>query len=288
MTIVTPSSPVDHPAADVPVEMMDGTVVGVPGPASAADTVVDPAGDPVVDPAGDPTAVSAPLPGTGLAPSATGWDPLAALTAGTAEPAARFRYDIRSGDWWWSPGMFALHGFADGEVQPSTDLLMSRKHPDDLAATEQTLRSVLATGEPFCCRHRVVDAGGQVREVLSVGEAVCDDEGRISTLQGYFVDLTLAFATANERAAATALAIERRRPLVEPTIEQAKGVLIAAFRLTPDAALELLTWRAEETRTDLSVVARGLVAEFHSPHDDDLSAARRACAFLGLMALDED
>ena len=35
---------------------------------------------------------------------------------------------------------------------------------------------------------------------------------------------------------------------VDACIEQTKGVLVAAFRLPPDAALELLTWRAEETR----------------------------------------
>ena len=78
-----------------------------------------------------------------IASGAVAWDPLSALTSGTAEPAARFRYDVRSGDWWWSPGMFDLHGLTDGEVAPSTELLMSHKHPEDLAGTEQTLRSVL-------------------------------------------------------------------------------------------------------------------------------------------------
>lgn len=267
MSTVTPSSPVDAATVtDVPSEVVEESLEG-----TLEDKAVNPA--------------------LGSAPATTGataWDPLSALTAGTAEPAARFRYDLRSGDWWWSPGMFDLHGLTEGEAEPSTDLLMSHKHPEDLATAEQTLRNVLSTGEPFCCRHRVVDAHGQVREVLSVGEAVCDAEGRIATVQGYFVDLTAAFAVATERAAATALTLEQRRFAVDPTIEQAKGVLIAAFRLSPDAALELLTWRSEETGADLSVVARGLVAEFHSLHDDDLSAARRACAYLGLMALDED
>ncbi|WP_406829908.1 PAS and ANTAR domain-containing protein [Pedococcus sp. KACC 23699] len=276
MSTVTPSSPVQAPITKgVPVEAL-----------------LDVVGDSLEDKAVNSPAVSASTTGstTGTTTGATAaaWDPLSVLTAGTAEPAARFRYDVRSGDWWWSPGMFELHGLTDGEVAPSTDLLMSHKHPDDLAATEQTLRRVLATGEPFCCRHRVIDAGGEVREVLSVGEAVCAADGSIATVQGYFIDLTGAFEAAVEQAATSVLEVEPRRPVVDPTIEQAKGVLVAAFRLTPAAALELLTWRSEETGADLSVVSRGLVTAFSSPHEDDLSAARRACACLGLAALDED
>ncbi|KQZ89068.1 hypothetical protein ASD62_06870 [Phycicoccus sp. Root563] len=269
MSTVTPSSPVDRPlrtegSSPVPGEALAGTVHSKP--VNEAPT----------------------QPGRATGTGAAAWDPLTALTAGTAEPAARFRYDVRSGDWWWSPGMFDLHGLTEGEVEPTTELLMSHKHPEDLAATEQTLRSVLSTGEPFCCRHRVLDTHDQVREVLSVGEAVCDADGRIATVQGYFVDLTSAFAVATSQAAAEVLMVEARRPAIDPVIEQAKGALIAAFRLTAGAALELLTWRSEETGTDLAIVARGLVAEFHSVHDDDLSAARRACAYLGLTALDED
>ena len=223
-------------------------------------------------------------------PGAPAWDPLLALTAGTAEPAARFRYDVATGDWWWSPGMFELHGLVDGEMQPTTGLLMAHKHPGDLTATQSTLRHVLATGEPFCCRHRVVDAHGRVREVLSVGEAGHGPDGAITTVQGYFVDLTDAFAatTAAAHAAAALPLVERRRFVPDPAVEQAKGILIAAFGLTGDAALELLTWRAEETDLDLSVVSKGLVAEFSALRDDDLSPARRACGYLGLNALDED
>ena len=223
-------------------------------------------------------------------PGAPAWDPLLALTAGTAEPAARFRYDVATGDWWWSPGMFELHGLVDGEMQPTTGLLMAHKHPGDLAATENTLRHVLATGEPFCCRHRVVDAHGRLREVLSVGEAGHGPDGSITTVQGYFVDLTDAFAvtTAAAHAAAALPLVEQRRFVPDLVVEQAKGVLIAAFGLTADAALELLTWRAEETGVDLAAVSRGLVAEFGALSDDDLSAARRACAYLGLHPLDED
>ena len=216
------------------------------------------------------------------------WDeplnPLVAVAAGTSEPAARFRYDVASGTWWWSPGMFALHGFETGEVDPSTDLLMAHKHPEDLLATEDTLRGVLTTGEPFCCRHRVVDSRGRVREVLSVGEGFCDDDGNVVAVQGYFVDLTHAFAAQADARPQAAHSLEHLIAL-----EQAKGILIGAFRLSATAALELLRWRSEETGTDIEVIAQGLVAEFVAVEDDDdLSPARRACSFLGLNPLEDD
>lgn len=115
MSTVTPSSSVDDPISmDVPADVVEDVLEG-----SLEDKAVNPPPEPEA-----------------AATGAAVWDPLNALTAGTAEPAARFRYDVRSGDWWWSPGMFDLHGLTEGDVEPSTELLMSHKHPEDRAATE--------------------------------------------------------------------------------------------------------------------------------------------------------
>lgn len=239
-------------------------------------TVTDEAPDKADDDVNDPWAEPSALPES--------FDPLVAVAAGTSEPLARFRYDVATNTWWWSAGMFALHGFETGEVDPSTDLLLAHKHPEDLLATEDTLRGVLTTGEPFCCRHRVVDARGRTREVLSVGEGFRDDDGKVVAVQGYFVDLTDAFAQNAGSAARTAPSLE-----MVIALEQAKGILIGAFRLTATAALELLRWRAEETGKDVGLIAQGLVAEFVSVEDDDdLSPARRACTYLGLKPLEDD
>ena len=43
-------------------------------------------------------------------------DGLAAGSGDTAEPVARFRFDAVEDTWWWSPAMYALHGFSPGEV----------------------------------------------------------------------------------------------------------------------------------------------------------------------------
>ena len=106
------------------------------------------------------------------------------------EPVARFRYDLVGRRWWWSEGMYALHGFEPGEVIPSTQLMLAHKHPDDGTRTEHTLQAVMATGEPFCCRHRILDASGAVHLVLSLGEEVCDASGAVTAVHGFFIDVT--------------------------------------------------------------------------------------------------
>lgn len=205
---------------------------------------------------------------------------LDALTEGPAALAARFRFDVVTGEWWWSSEMYALHGYTPGEVEPSTELLLSHKHPEDRERTEGTLRGVLGTGETFCCRHRILDTAGEVREVLSVGEGTCDPSGHVVAVQGYFVDLTsvLADVTAEDAARGS-----HGLPTNDAVIEQAKGILIGAYRLEPDAAFELLSWGSRQSQIDLPVLAQGLVGEFSAAHTNAVSPAMRAGTFLGLL-----
>jgi hypothetical protein len=205
-----------------------------------------------------------------------------ALAGGTTEPVARFAYDVLQDAWWWSPELYDLHGLSS-EVTPSTDLLLSHKHVEDRPATENTLRGVLATGEPFCCRHRVVDAQGRVHTVLSLGEGICDESGAVVAVRGYFIDLTESLR--RQIADATAEAVTRSAE-TRAVIEQAKGVLVAAFTIHPDVAFDLLTWYSQHTNTKVRVLAQSLVDHFADASADGLSPARRVRGFLNAAHLD--
>ncbi len=198
------------------------------------------------------------------------------LGGGTTEPVARFAYDVVRDAWWWSPEFYALHG-ASSEVSPSTALLLSHKHEEDRPATQDTLRGVLATGEPFCCRHRIIDANGKTHTVLSLGEGTCDQSGNVVAVHGYFIDLTesLRLQVTHETADAVARSAETRG-----VIDQAKGVLVAAFRIHPDAAFDLLTWYSQHTNTKVRVLAHGLVDHFAHAPADGMSPAWRVRAYL--------
>ena len=204
---------------------------------------------------------------------------LVAVAAGVPETMARFSYDVRANRWWWSPEMFELHGLSPQEAEPTTELLLAHKHPEDRTRTEGTLSGALATGEPFCCRHRVIDAGGGVRHVLSIGIGVFDDDRRVVAVNGYFVDLTDFVDHPQPYGGMTVL---------EPTafnavVEHAKGILVAAYRLTPDAALELLWWSARQRGVTLAELSSALVEDFTLAPTNEVSAAARADRVLGLQ-----
>jgi hypothetical protein len=219
-------------------------------------------------------------PGLGNGPGGS-WstDGLAVGSGGTAEPVARFRFDVVDDTWWWSPAMYALHGFSPGEVVPTTALLMAHKHAEDRARTDSLLRAALHTGEPFCCRHRIIDAAGKVRLVLTLAEGTCDENGNVVFVQGYFIDVTDSFHRAVEVEAHAAVT---RAAETRAVIEQAKGILIGVYRIDPDAAFDLLRWHSQQTNTKIRVLADALVRHITESPDDELSPARRLSAYLGL------
>lgn len=262
---VSRSSPVNPSPLDA-----DGSTVGAGSPAgeagpSGAAEGAHPAGPDGLDPF------------LGAVPEAE--QVLVAVAAGVPETMARFSYDVRANRWWWSDEMFQLHGLSPHEAEPTTELLLAHKHPDDRTRTEGTLSGALATGEPFCCRHRLIDAGGGVRHVLSIGIGVFDEDRRIVAVNGYFVDLTDFVDHPQPYGGLTVL---------EPTafdavVEHAKGVLVAAYRLSADAALELLWWSARQRGVTLPELSRALVDDFTLANTNEVSAAARADRVLGLL-----
>ena len=89
----------------------------------------------------------------------------------SSQPVARYRYDVLSRTWWWSRDMYLMHGFEPGEVVPTTELMVAHQDVGDRGdAPWSGPEAVLTGGEPFCWRHRIIDAGGRTRTVLSLGE----------------------------------------------------------------------------------------------------------------------
>ena len=71
-----------------------------------------------------------------------------------------FTYSVRDDHWSWSDGMYSLHGFPNGEVTPSTALLLSHQHPDDRTGVYEVLDHAMLAATPFSCYHRVIDRHG--------------------------------------------------------------------------------------------------------------------------------
>jgi PAS domain S-box-containing protein len=172
------------------------------------------------------------------------------------ERVGSFRY-LRGDDRWeWSDSVAQMHGYAPGQVQPTTALVMSHKHPDDAANVAALIDAMTGQGRPFSSRHRIVDTHGRIHPVVVIGERLRDANGEVIGSQGLYVDMS----DVEERATvqdAIADFTEHRA-----LIEQAKGVLMMMYGVSADRAFDILVWRSQETNTKLRKLAAQVIDDF--------------------------
>ena len=152
-----------------------------------------------------------------------------------------------------------MHGYDAGTASPTTELVLSHKHPDDYGQVAATLDQIRRTSAAFSTRHRIVDTAGEVHHVIVVGDQLVDADGVVVGTHGFYVDVTPSI-------------VETRRQVVDETmadlveargvIEQTKGMLMFIYRIDADAAFELLKWRSQETNTKLKLLAEQIAYDF--------------------------
>ncbi|KAA1251216.1 ANTAR domain-containing protein [Mycobacterium simiae] len=171
---------------------------------------------------------------------------------------ASFRFWFIGQRWEWSDELARMHGYQPGSVVPTTELVLSHKHPDDRAHVQDLLDYALRSRESFSSRHRFVDTAGSVHDAIVVADRLLDDSGAVVGTSGYYIDLTNAFDETRQEVLDEALPdlFENRA-----AIEQAKGVLMAVYRVNPEQAFHVLQWRSQETNVKLRALAKQVVAE---------------------------
>jgi PAS domain S-box-containing protein len=193
-----------------------------------------------------------------------------ALAGGEAQRVGWFRFYFDDERWEWSPQVQRMHGYEPGTVVPTTKLVLSHKHPEDKGKIAATLEEIRRTSKPFSTRHRIVDVQGRVHHVVVVGDRLHDDDGAVIGTHGFYVDVTpLMDETQHQVTEAVAEIAETRG-----SIEQAKGMLMLVYRITSEAAFELLTWRSQETNVKLRVLAEQIARDFLELEYHDTLPAR--------------
>jgi len=183
-----------------------------------------------------------------------------AVASETRVGAFRFYFDDQR--WEWSEQVQRMHGYQPGAVTPTTELMLSHKHPEDRAQIAQTIETIRRTGQPLSSRHRIIDTSGKVRSVVVVGDQLQDERGRVVGTQGFYIDATPDEREHQNLITAQLAAIAENRAV----IEQAKGVLMAVYGITADRAFEVLTWRSQETNVRLRELAAGFMAAISASH----------------------
>ncbi|WP_082951017.1 PAS and ANTAR domain-containing protein [Mycobacterium mantenii] len=172
-----------------------------------------------------------------------------------------FRFWFVGQRWEWSDEVARMHGYEPGEVVPTTELLLSHKHPDDRAHVQELLDYALQSEESFSSRHRFIDTAGTVHDAIVVADRMLDESGVVLGTAGYYIDLTNTFDETRQAVLDTALPdlFENRA-----AIEQAKGVLMSIYRVSAEQAFRVLQWRSQETNVKLRALAKQLLTEVAS------------------------
>ncbi len=178
------------------------------------------------------------------------------MTTSTPGAAGTFHFSRDAGTWMWSDEVYAIHGFAPGDVVPTTELVLAHQHPEDRAEVEQVLADALATGRPLALWHRIRDARGDIREVVTVGAGDFADDGTLEGWSGFQADLTEAVRRTTAREVDEALGLMAQS---RPVIEQAKGALMLSYGLDADRAFLLLRRYSQRANVKLRDVARNVV-----------------------------
>jgi hypothetical protein len=203
-----------------------------------------------------------------------------ALAGGSPQRAGWFRFYFADERWEWSEQVQMMHGYESGTVTPTTELVLSHKHPDDYQQVAATLEEMRRTHRPFSTRHRIIDTGGNVHSVVVIGDQLYDKGGELIGSHGFYVDVTPTDAiTAQLLSAAVAEIAENRA-----AIEQVKGMLMVVYRIDADAAFDLLKWRSQETNVKLRILAEQLLADFAELTDDETLPPRATFDHLLLTA----
>jgi PAS domain S-box-containing protein len=182
-----------------------------------------------------------------------------ALASGAGQPAGWFRFYFTDQRWEWSEQVQRMHGYEAGSVTPTTELVLSHKHPDDRGHVAATIDQIVHTRQAFSTRHRIVDTRGQVHHVVVVGDQIFDDDGDVIGTHGFYIDVSPLHEQAQEDTMSAKLAeISENRA----GIEQAKGMLMLIYGISGSAAFDLLRWLSQEANIKLRPLAEQIAQDF--------------------------
>jgi PAS domain S-box-containing protein len=125
----------------------------------------------------------------------------------------------------WSEEMKRIFGLDPELPGPRYSEIPESFTPDSFARLDQAIRTTLATGDPFEIAIEIVRPDGTHRNCTAKGEAILDDEGRISRVRGTFHDVTELRALSRE--------LQKSHDLFGTLSRQIPGFLFQ-YRLFPD------------------------------------------------------
>ncbi|MGC5245978.1 PAS and ANTAR domain-containing protein [Gordonia sp. DT219] len=174
-----------------------------------------------------------------------------------ADKVGSFRFFFDTQSWEWSDEVARLHGYAPGEVEPTTELLAGHKHPDDRNDFEHLVEEMATNHSVFSSRHRIIDTRGEVHHIMVIGQPIVDESGTPIGTEGFYLDMDgldsrIVKAQIDHH-------VNRFRKS-QGVIEQTKGMIMFTYRVSADQAFEVLKWRSQVTNVKVSILCRNIIA----------------------------
>ncbi|CAN5357461.1 hypothetical protein BH10PSE4_BH10PSE4_37800 [soil metagenome] len=110
--------------------------------------------------------------------------------AETMSGVAHWRYDVISGDLFWSPLVYEILGLDPATHAPTFDSGLAAFHPNDQASVAGQLSAAIASKGQCSFQARVIRTDGETRVVQSKAGCEFDEHGEVVALMGLFQDVT--------------------------------------------------------------------------------------------------
>jgi len=148
-------------------------------------------------------------------------------------------WDVRTDTVYWSPecyNIFGVNSF-DGKLESLTDMV----HPEDRNRAELTIKQAMEKGTIYQDEFRIIQPGGNVRWVSSLGKGEHDEEGKLLRFIGNVKDVTERKQDDSERERMIR-AIEQIKEVVvitddKGTIQYVNPAFVAVTGYTPLEAI---------------------------------------------------
>jgi hypothetical protein len=194
------------------------------------------------------------------------------LAGCTPHCAGWFRFYFEGHRWEWSDQLQRMHGYTPGTVTPTTELVLSHKHPADRPQVAEGIKDMIRRRQAFSTRHRIVDNGGIIHHVVVVGDQFCDDGGEVIGTHGFYIDVTPAPTRNREESISAKVAeITTRRG----TIDRTKGMLMLVYGIDEDAAFNLLKTLSQSSNRKLAELAVRIADDFSALGKEVITARTR-------------
>lgn len=98
--------------------------------------------------------------------------------------------DATTGEVKWSDGIFRIYGYQPGKVKPGHDIILHHIHPDDRAAYQHALCSLLSEQDTYASEIRIIDKKGNNKFVYFKIVVKRNNQGQFTRLLGFMQDIT--------------------------------------------------------------------------------------------------